>query len=197
MDRFKADNVMKNYTLPVLLVALALLAFGCDKETQESEGAKAVGPAQQQAEPGTDGEHGEHAAEGEDEHHDVHLGNKMYELQRRWSAIWFAGKANDAEMVKYQTHEIEELVEILEESDPQEAGVDVVDRVNMHVTNRLEGIEEAVAAKNQEEFEKQYKAVVDGCNSCHAETKHAFIDVRIPEYNPYPNLKFGSSEAGK
>ncbi|MGM0558258.1 MAG: hypothetical protein ACQEVA_17870 [Myxococcota bacterium] len=44
----------------------------------------------------------------------------MYDLQRRWAVIWFAGQAGDAE------------------------------------------------------------------------TKHAFIKVETPEYNPYPNLQFGS-----
>ena len=177
---------------PMLLASIVALAVGCDQQSR-SPVAESVSADQK---PGTDEqkgeeEHDEHAEE-EHGHHDVHLGNKMYELQRRWSAIWFAGKAGDAEMVKYQTHEIEEIVESMEEHDPQEAGVDVVDRINVHVTNRLEGIEEAAEKNNQELFEERYDTVTDGCNGCHAETKHAFIKVKTPEYNPYPNLRFGS-----
>lgn len=176
--------------LVVLVAGIGTLGAGCDKTPSDGEHAQAIRPADEPL-PGTDDEQGEHAGEGEHAHHDVHLGNKMYELQRRWSAIWFAGKANDAEMVAYQTHEIEEIVESMEESDPQEAGVDVVDRINLHVVGRLEGIENAVADQDQEKFEQLYETVTNGCNGCHAETKHAFIRVGAPEYNPYPNLKFG------
>lgn len=187
-----------------LLIALSLLLAGgfglsgCDKKQDDTATAESVSADQapgsdetkDEAEHDDHDEHDEHAEE-EHGHHDAHLGNKMYELQRRWAAIWFAGKAGDAEMVKYQTHEIEEIVASMEEHDPQEAGVDVVDRINVHVTDRLEGIEEAAADNNQALFEKRYNIVTDGCNGCHAETKHAFIRVKKPEYNPYPNLAFG------
>jgi hypothetical protein len=182
-------------TALTLVLSFALVLAGCDEE--EAATAESVSAEQSQRRPGTDDkkadEHDEHDEHTEEEHghHDVHLGNKMYELQRRWSAIWFAGKAGDAEMVEYQTHEIEEIIAALEEHDPQEAGVDVVDRVNVHVTDKLEGIEEAAAADNQKLFEKRYRAVITGCNGCHAETKHGFIKVKMPEYNPYPNLQFG------
>jgi hypothetical protein len=178
------------------LFAAGFTLSACDKKQEDESTAESVSADQK---PGTDEkkgeeEHDDHDEHAEEEHghHDVHLGNKMYELQRRWAAIWFAGKAGDAEMVKYQTHEIEEIVAVLDEHDPQEAGVDVVDRVNVHVTDRLEGIEEAAEANDQELFEKRYNVVTAGCNGCHAETKHAFIRVKKPEYNPYPNLQFGS-----
>lgn len=124
----------------------------------------------------------------------VHLGNVMYELQRRFSALWFAGVGGNPEMVKYQSIEIGEIVDNIRAANPHEGGVSVVARLELHVLDRLDSLVEASEAGDRKAFEERYHQVMGGCNGCHVETNHAFIDVRLPEYNPYPSLHFGSSE---
>jgi cytochrome c553 len=123
-----------------------------------------------------------------DDHEEVHLGESMNVLSRRFSAVWFAGKAGNAEMVDYQIHEIEELVEELKPAAPHENGIDVVERLETDILTGLEDVEKAVDASDPQAFEASYRRVMNSCGGCHHNTGHGFIKPKIPDYNPYPNL---------
>ncbi|RAL22337.1 hypothetical protein DL240_10840 [Lujinxingia litoralis] len=168
----------------VWLVAVFVLV-GCERE--QAEAVSVVEPA-----PSPGAEEGEEARHQEAHAHDEgHLGAHMYEIGRRYAAVWYAGKAGNAAMVDYQIHEIEEVIEELRAVRPVEEGVDVVDFFERGVLPGLERLEEAVDAGDQAIFEREYAAVFAQCNACHTATKHGFITVGRPEYNPYPNLKMG------
>ncbi|MFP4597726.1 MAG: hypothetical protein ACLFVJ_05715 [Persicimonas sp.] len=158
-----------------LTVAIPFLTTGCEEQPHgEDERPEA---------------HKDREAEHRDDHHDeVHLGESMNELSMRFSAVWFAGKAGNAEMVDYQIHEIEEMVDELRPAAPQENGVDVVERLDADILSGLEDVEEAVESSEPEAFEASYRSVMESCGSCHHSTGHGFIKPKIPDYNPYPNL---------
>lgn len=179
---------MKLTHAALTLLAASLLVSACDKTEPAEEKAAAVGADEQKAaEPASSGEE-----EEDDHHHDhaegVHLGETMYELSRRFATVWFAGKAGNKQMVDYQIHEIEEVVEELEEPKPKEHGVDVHARLEADILPKLETIEEAVEAGDTAKFEETYRATISSCNNCHAMTEHDYVNVTVPEYNPYPNL---------
>jgi cytochrome c553 len=58
------------------------------------------------------------------------------------------------------------------------------------VKAHFETLEDQASAKDTAGFEKTYRKVMNNCTVCHADTKHGFIQVKIPEYNPYPNLAY-------
>lgn len=198
-----AFSTSRTARLAAVLVLAGLVGLaGCDRDagsTSEQASAQQPAPtAEESAKPGSDeheehghdeehGEHDEHADGDEHGHHDAHLGGQMYELSRRFSAIWFAGKAGNKPMVKYQVHEMEEVIEEIEKSAPTENGVDVAERLQDDVGSRLEALEESVGS--DEDFEQTYRAIMGKCGTCHTQTNHGFIQPRIPEYNPYPNVK--------
>lgn len=189
-------------TAPALTLAalVALAAPGCDRDADtDSQKAEAAPPTRsdRSAEPGSgdhenekEGDHeDEHEHEGEHGEDHVHLAGPMYELSRRFATVWFAGRAGNAQMVHYQIHEAEELIAELEEASPTENGVDVVARLNDDILPNLEKLEKAAASGDTESFEKTYRKTMNNCTSCHADTGHPQIRVKIPEYNPYPNLE--------
>lgn len=174
------------------LVAVMVLAWacsagvGCERapESQQEARATEVKASEATPEPG-DGE-GEH---DEDHAHDeVHLGAHMFEIGRRYAAVWYAGEAGNKAMVDYQIHEIEEVIEELREAQPVEEGVDVVDYFDRSVLPGLEKVEEAIEAGNSATFEREYDAVIAQCNACHTATKHGFIKIGRPAFNPYANV---------
>ncbi|TXD37127.1 hypothetical protein FRC98_10350 [Lujinxingia vulgaris] len=170
----------------VVLMVLALAVgglMGCERAPEPQEKAEATEAV---VEPGDEAEE-EH---DEDHAHDeVHLGAHMFEIGRRYSAVWYAGEAGNKGMVDYQIHEIEEVIEELREAKPVEEGIDVVDYFDRSVLPGLEKIEEAIEAGDTATFEKEYDAVIAQCNACHTATKHDFIAIGRPQFNPYPNVR--------
>lgn len=189
---------------------LVVSSVGCDDDTG-GDAPKAVSPTETSTHRGSDkskgegeeesSEHHEEEAEEHGEHeHDhaegVHLADTMYELSRRYSAIWYAGELGNSEMLHYQAHELEEMVEGLEEASPKENGVDVVARLKSDVLQPIEDLETAVEDGDRDAFEDTYATIMENCESCHADTGHDYIDVKKPEYNPYPNLDFRPENGG-
>jgi len=195
-----------------VFVGLVLLAMGlvsaCERGSDSGkDSAAAVGPADQSrqspSEPAAGGEQGDDGGDpesGEDAggdhahdhggegHEEMHLADVMVELSRRYSAIWFAGQTGNAPMIEYQIHEIEELYQEVEAASPTENGVDVASRLKADIVAPLEGLASAAEESDLSAFEGRYDAIMTNCESCHADTGHDFINVKQPEYNPYPNL---------
>ncbi len=168
--------------LPALLIfAVSIVVLGCEKSPDAVPEAVESTPDRERV--GSDGD------EAHDEEH-FHLGGKMYEISRRFSAVWFAGQSGNAAMVKYQTHELEEVIEEIAEAKPMEEGVDVSARLKSDVEAHFEDLEKQAEAKDKKAFEATYRKVMNNCTVCHADTKHGFIQVKVPDYNPYPNIAY-------
>ena len=182
----------------VALVSVALLTAGvvaaCDKDDEGAstdDDSKAVAPADKPGQ--TEGEDDHHEREEEDHAHEhgeegVHIADAMYELSRRFSAIWFAGQVENRAFVDYEIHEIEELQADLAAESPKEAGVDVAARLKSDVVEPLGKLSTAVGESDLGKFDDVYHQIMKNCETCHADTGHDFINLKEPEYNPYPNL---------
>lgn len=126
--------------------------------------------------------------------HDIELAQFMFDVSLRVAAIWFAGEANNTEMVEYQIHELEEIVDDIRAAAPEEAGIDIVEYFDTQILTQLEKAEEAIEEGDQEGFVAAYDAALTQCNSCHGATGYDFIRVVRPERNPYTNLDFTPAE---
>ena len=172
-----------------LIFFVILMTTGCD--SNEKASAVATDEALEQGDEASkeDGEEpADHAHEHDEDH--FHLGAHMYEISRRFSSMWFAGQKGNALMVKYQTHELEEVIEEIAEAKPMENEVDVARRLETDVESHFEDLEKHAESGDKKAFEATYRKVMNGCTVCHADTKHGFIQVKLPEYDPYPNLAY-------
>lgn len=182
-----------NTTQFTILLALSLAFAACDsKDTAESSPAEATAPEERgQPEPGEQEPKLPDPVESEDDHDgEVHLGEHMYELSRRFAAVWYGGKAGNVEMVDYQLHEMHEVIEEIESAQVVENGVDVGGRLKSDVEAHFDALEKAVEDEDTKRFETLYTQMAARCTNCHLETDHGFLKVKKPDYNPYPNLEF-------
>lgn len=166
----------------VVIAATTLLASACDRKEQPTHSPTSTALA---PEPDRGG------APEETSHDDeVHLGEHMNEIDRRFAAIWYAGEAKNGAMLDYQLHELEEAIDELREPRPIENEIDVHARLVSDVRSRFDALEKAVEGGDVKAFEQQYQGIMARCSACHAETGHPYIVVTTPEYNPYPNVAF-------
>ena len=54
----------------------------------------------------------------------------------------------------------------------------------------IEGVEKAVATRDQAGFAEAFDKLTEGCNACHRATNFGFNTVTRPAANPYSNQAF-------
>lgn len=114
------------------------------------------------------------------------LGTIMIEYSQRMAKLWFAGEAQNWDLAAYNLDEMKEIQEVGEIDRPKRA-----DALKAFESNFLDPLDKAIGAKDKAAFEVAYKKAVDGCNSCHVNTKsdafkngYGFIKFQIPKNPP-------------
>jgi len=123
---------------------------------------------------------------------DYPLGEEMGYLQRYADKLWFAGKQGDWELAKFYQGEITETAEAIAHAKVTRDGIAVSALLESHLPASMEGLSQALDARDRGRFETSYRAMVDSCNACHMAAEHSFIRVAVPSGPPtHWNQKFG------
>ncbi len=109
------------------------------------------------------------------------LGTIMMEYSNRMSRLYFAEKAGNWDMAKYQVGEMTEIQEVGETTRPNRAPL-----LKAFEDSSLKPLDKAIDAKDPKAFDTAYTAAIRGCNACHAKSKGSewesfeFIIVQVP-----------------
>ena len=114
----------------------------------------------------------------------------MVELQHRHASLWFAGEAENWPLSDYFLHELEELVETIEEVHPEYDGIPVARLLGEMTAPALERLEEAVDGGDGAAFQTAFDQLTTGCNACHAASDRAALVVQRPTVPPVTNLRY-------
>lgn len=114
----------------------------------------------------------------------------MTQLQHRHANLWFAGNASNWALADYMLHELEELVEEVEELHPVYEGVQVALLLGEMTRPAMERLEEAVDGQDLEGFRRAFDALTSACNGCHLASDHGAIVIQRPTTPPLDNLRF-------
>ncbi len=114
-------------------------------------------------------------------------GEIMLSMQSRHIKLWYAGVGENWPLADFAIHEIEEALEKIHK---YHLDKDETKHVNMMVP-AIEAVEMTIDAKDLESFKIQFETLTQTCNTCHQLTKHDYIQIKVPEYNPYSNQIFG------
>ncbi len=113
------------------------------------------------------------------------LANIMLNMQLRHIKLWFAGKAKNWDLVKY---EAEKLKADFDVAAGFYRGLPVENIVA--AANPLNRLIEAAAKKDYSLYSSTFNELTDGCNSCHAAAQIGFVRVRVPKALPFDNQIF-------
>lgn len=105
----------------------------------------------------------------------------MERFQRFGTKLWYAGNNENWELASFYTHEIEEVIEELQESDIEEEGQKVSELITRMPLPALEEVEKSIHQKSYTHFQNSYKMLVSSCNACHAATQKPFIQIQVPD----------------
>lgn len=113
------------------------------------------------------------------------LANIMLNMQLRHIKLWFAGKAKNWELAKY---EAEKLKADFDVAAGFYRGLPVENIVT--AANPLNRLIEAAAKKDSALYSKAFNEMTDGCNSCHAAGQVGFVRIRTPKTLPFDDQIF-------
>jgi cytochrome c553 len=110
------------------------------------------------------------------------LGTVMMEYGNRYSRMYFAAKAGNWDMAKYQFDEMLEIQEVGETTRPGRAPM-----LKAFEDGYLKAVDDAILAQDAAAFDKALAAATDGCNACHAGStganwkSYSYVKIQIPK----------------
>ena len=113
------------------------------------------------------------------------LGDIMNAVQWRHIKLWFAGKARNWQLAKY---ELELLKAGLLEAAVLYEGIPVTNVTTMK--KPVDSISAAIEARDARVFAKALGEFTDGCNACHKSMGRGFIVMRMPNEQPFSDQSF-------
>lgn len=113
------------------------------------------------------------------------LADLMEGIQSRHGKLWFAGKGGNWELAAYETMQIKARLEDAAKLYP---GLPVGDVTTM--ARPLDGVADAVKAKDGVRFAKAFDEMTRACNACHQVNNRGFIAIKRPTAPPFANQAF-------
>jgi hypothetical protein len=114
----------------------------------------------------------------------------MHELGIRHATLWFAGDAANWDLADYMLHELEEVVERIEDAHPTYNDVPIARMLNEITHPSIEAIEAALDARDLAAFTSAFDDLTRSCNQCHVAAGRAMIVIQRPTAPPLTNLRY-------
>lgn len=114
------------------------------------------------------------------------LGTVMLEYSQRMAKLYFAGQAEAWDEARYQILEMTEIQETGEVDRPKRA-----DALKKFESTYLDPLQATIKSKDKAGFLAAYTKAVEGCNTCHVETKsddfpngYGWVKFVVPKASP-------------
>lgn len=120
------------------------------------------------------------------------LGEIMTLQQMRHLKLWYAGRAGNWDLVRYEIDELGEGFDDVVAFHPahKDSPVDPKDAIPRMIRQPLSELRAAADRRDRVEFERAYDTLTAACNNCHQATNFGFNVVARPTFNPYTNQVF-------
>jgi len=107
------------------------------------------------------------------------LGTVMIEYGKRFYIAYYAAKAGNWDLARYQIKEQTEIQEVGEITRPGHA-----QELKAFEHAYLDPLTKAINNKDWNDFTAKYAAATEACNACHVGTGHGYIKYRLPAIAP-------------
>jgi hypothetical protein len=121
---------------------------------------------------------------------DIELHVSMAYLQRYMDKLYFAGKANNKQLINYYIHELEEILEEIAEEDPTYDEIALGKLALQYGVTALENLEDKLLSGDSAKFATAYTLLMGACNGCHKSSNKGFIIIKKPTSPAFTNQDF-------
>jgi hypothetical protein len=118
------------------------------------------------------------------------LADIMSWAQFRHMKLWFAGKAKNWDLARY---ELQQVTQSLDDAASFYHGIPV-DYVGA-TTAPIVAIGDAIKAKDVAKFTQGFNDLTATCNACHQAIGRGFIVIQVPAAQPFSNQSFAPPKA--
>ena len=118
------------------------------------------------------------------------LGEFMTTMQLHMGKLWFAGRANNWDLARYELDELRETMEAAQNLHSTQNGVDISKVMAAVDQSQITQLATSIEKKNQSHFTHAYDEAVSACNGCHEESAHRFIKITRSTAPPVTNQKW-------
>jgi hypothetical protein len=118
------------------------------------------------------------------------LGEFMTAMQLHMGKLWFAGKADNWDLARYELDELRETMEAAQNLHSTKNGLDISQMLAAVGQSQINQLATAIDEKYQNRFTQAYDEALSACNGCHEESGHRFIKITRPTAPPVTNQKW-------
>lgn len=125
------------------------------------------------------------------EEFEIEVAHYMSRIQNYHTKLYFSGINNNTELIKFYLHELEEEMESIADGKVKKDGIDISQAIKTIGLSQIHAFEDQMKEENFD-FNISFNQLTLSCNSCHQATEHSYINIIIPETNPFVNQSFKS-----
>jgi hypothetical protein len=118
------------------------------------------------------------------------LGEFMTTIQLHMGKLWFAAKASNWDLARYELGELKETMESARNLHQVKNGVNIGAVLDSVIQTEVAELGATIKSKDHEAFLKSYDETLSACNGCHEESDHRFIHVIRPSAPPVTNQRW-------
>ena len=122
------------------------------------------------------------------------LGEYMTAIQLHVSKLWFAAKASNWKLARYEHDELEETIEGAEALPAKKNNVDITSVLQSVRQTQLPLIDDAITKGSPRAFLEAYNQTLAACNGCHHPAGYGFIRIVAPSAPPVTNQQWNISQ---
>ena len=113
------------------------------------------------------------------------LGDIMNATQVRHQKLYLAGKARNWELAAYESRQLRGN---LRDAAVLYGGIPISNVTTL--AERLQALDDAIGAKDNQRFTKDFGELTAGCNACHQSMERSYIVIKQPSDQPFGNQQF-------
>lgn len=118
------------------------------------------------------------------------MGEIMGATQMRHAKLWYAGRAGNWALARYELGEIREGLDDAVKYHPVFKGAPVSALLDKYTAGPLDGIARAVDQGDRKAFAAAFDRLSTACNGCHEAAGHGYIVIKRPGAAQYSNQEF-------
>ncbi len=118
------------------------------------------------------------------------MGEIMSATQMRHAKLWFAGRAKNWELARYELGEIEEGLKEAVRYYPVFKNAPISAMLDRYTSPPLADLAQSIEERNGAKVAKAFDGLTAACNGCHQAAEHGYIVIKRPSGEPYGNQEF-------